>query len=209
MIIKISKRTKRRNLYSRVVAFSPQEVVPWGVSCWTDTGDDAAGRRGPHPAPHRTHHTPVQGVSRCLRSSLHSRARSSHLRVQRGAQAEARCQKKQHGIIAYTYGRTERRGRVLCNPAEKIKSMDTKRRGLIASVSTGRQQSALSCDISTWHNHAFLKHFPCTHTAIWYTGNTGTQTQDPHRLWLSPLTISWDPTATSKSRVLGRMKKGG
>lgn len=99
--------------------------------------------------------------------------------------------------------------RVLCNPAEKIKSMDTKRRGLIASVSTGRQQSALSCDISTWHNHAFLKHFPCTHTAIWYTGNAGTHTQDPHRLWLSPLTISWDPTATTKSCVLGRMKKGG
>lgn len=42
---------------------------------------------------------------------------------------------------------------------KKKKKEETKRSPLIASVSTGRQQTALSLDISTWHKHAFLKRF--------------------------------------------------
>lgn len=41
----------------------------------------------------------------------------------------------------------------------KIKSTETRRSPLIGSVSTERQQSALSFDISTWRMHEFLKCF--------------------------------------------------
>lgn len=137
----------------------PQKVVPWGVSCWADTGDAAEGWRGPHSTPYRTHHTPVQGFSGCLCSFLHPRTQSPKLWVQRGAQTEAPCQARTQ-INGHIYGQANRHttksSTILLS---KKKSMETKRSPLIASVRTGRQQTALSLDISTWHMHAFLKRF--------------------------------------------------
>lgn len=71
-----------------------QKAVPWGLASWADTGDDAEGRCGPHATPNRTHHTPDQGFSRCLCSSLHPGAQSAKLWVQRGAKTAAPCQER-------------------------------------------------------------------------------------------------------------------
>lgn len=165
MIINISKGPECRNLYlscsvSFLHCFSPplQEVVPRGLSYRADTGDDAEGRCGPHSAPNRAHHTPFQGFSGCLRSSLHQRAQPPQLWLPRGAQTEAPRRAKEHtsGHI-YWHGNWHTKSSTTLLKEEK--STEAKTRPLIASVSTGRQQTALSLDISTWLMHAFLKCF--------------------------------------------------
>lgn len=147
-----------------------QDVVPWGLSYRADTGDDAEGRCGPHSAPSRAHHTPVQSFSGCLRSSLHPRAQPVQLWIPWGAQAEAPHQAKEHtsGHI-YRHGNWHTKSSTTLLKEEK--SAEAKTSPLIASISTGRQQTALSLDISTWHVHAFLKCFfpaPGKQSVTWY-----------------------------------------
>lgn len=73
-------------------------------------------------------------------------------------------------------------------PCWKTTGTETKRSPLIASLTTGKQQTPLSLDISTWHMHVFLKCFsPCTQEAIgdlvymksWDRDNTYKAYKDP------------------------------
>lgn len=75
-----------------ITSFPPtrlQEVVPRGVPCRADPRDDGEGRRGPHPAPHRPLHTPVQGPGGRLRSHLRPGAQRALVRAPRGAADES------------------------------------------------------------------------------------------------------------------------
>lgn len=99
---------------------------------------------------------------------------------------------------------------------KKEKSPETKRRPLIASVNTARQQTALRFDISTWHMHEFLKgFFPCTLREI---GNLvymeSWDREKNHKAHKNPVWVGSAPRPCSRmgqlkaeSWVLGRIKK--
>lgn len=139
------------------------------MSYGADTGDDAEGRRGPHSASHRTHHTPVQGSGGRLRSSLHPGAQPPQLWAQRGAQTDAPPKSWKHTsehIYGHANQHTTKPPSTVLRGKEK-KKKETWRIPLMASV-IRRQQTALSRDISTWHKHAFLKCFSLCSGSISY-----------------------------------------
>lgn len=145
---------------------APQKAVSRGAPRGADAGDDAEGRRGPHPAAHRTHHTAHTRFGGRLRSALCPRARSLQLRVQRGALSEAPEKEETH-TRGFFYGFNLKCSSTLLrktisrlSEVQKKEHLKTKRSPLIVSVSRWRQHIALSSDISTWHAHAFLNSLP-------------------------------------------------